>query len=102
MTIFVGAFQHDDLFHRVVTIVAVTSIVITAVYILRVVATLLLGPTTNEHHEHLGDARWYERVSAVTLITFVAFIGMAPYWLSTIIGESLQPIIDKLALINPF
>jgi len=102
MTIFVGAFQHPDLFHRVITIVAVTSIVITAVYILRVIAILLLGPTTNEHFDHLNDARWYEKVSAVTLISFVAFIGLAPFWLSSMIGGSLQPIISKILAFNPF
>ena len=37
------------LFHRVVTIVAASSIVITAVYILRVVGILLLGPIKNDH-----------------------------------------------------
>ena len=68
MTIFVGAFQHPELFYRIVTILAVSSIVITAVYILRVVAILLLGPTTNEHHEHLTDAKWFEKISVVTLI----------------------------------
>ncbi len=102
MTIFVGAFQHPDLFHRIVTIVAVSSIVITAVYILRVIAILLLGPTTNEHYEHLTDAKWYEKVSAVTLISFVAFIGLAPFWLSSMIGVSLQPIINKILAFNPF
>src|SRR5512137_1151374 len=44
MTIFVGAFQHPEPFYRTVTILAVSSMVITAVYILRVVAILLLGP----------------------------------------------------------
>jgi NADH-quinone oxidoreductase subunit M len=102
MTIFVGSFQHPDLFHRVATIIAVTSIVITAVYILRVIAILLLGPTTNEHYEHLTDARWYEKVSTITLITFVAFIGLAPFWLSSMIGVSLQPIINKILALNPF
>jgi NADH-quinone oxidoreductase subunit M len=102
MTIFVGAFQHPDLFHRVVTIVAITSIVITAVYILRVIAILLLGPTTNQHHEHLTDAKWYEKVSAITLIGFVAIIGLAPYFLTTMTGASIQPIIDRIMAINPF
>ncbi len=102
VTIFVGAFQHPDLFHRIVTIVAVTSIVITAVYILRVIAILLLGPTVNEHYEHLTDAKWYEKISAVTLISFVAFIGLAPFWLSSMIGVSLQPIINKILAFNPF
>ncbi len=102
MTIFVGAFQHPDLFHRIVTIIAVTSIVITAVYILRVIAILLLGPTTNEHHDHLADARWFEKISAVTLISFVAIIGLAPFWLSSMIGISLQPIVNKILALNPF
>lgn len=102
MTIFVGAFQHPDLFHRIVTIVAVTSIVITAVYILRVIAILLLGPATNEHYDHLKDAKWFEKVSAVTLITFVAIIGLAPFWLSSLIRVSLQPIVDKILALNLF
>ena len=102
MTIFVGAFQHPDLFHRIVTIVAITSMVITAVYILRVIAILLLGPTTNEHYDHLTDARWFEKISAVTLISFVAIIGLAPFWLSSMIRVSLQPIVNKILALNPF
>ena len=102
MTIFVGAFQHPEVFYRVVTIMAISSIVITAVYILRVVAILLLGPATNEHYQHLTDARWFEKVSAVTLIGSVAAIGIAPYWLSSMIGVSLQPIISKILSISPF
>ena len=102
MTIFVGAFQHPEPFYRVVTIVAVSSIVITAVYILRVVAVLLLGPTTNEHYEHLTDAKWFEKVSVITLISSVAAIGLAPYWLSSMIGISLHPIVEKILAISPF
>jgi NADH-quinone oxidoreductase subunit M len=102
MTIFVGAFQHAEVFYRVVTIVAVSSIVITAVYILRVVAILLLGPTTNEHYLHLPDAKWFEKVSVVTLIGSVAAIGLAPFWLSSMIGYSLHPIVSKILAISPF
>jgi NADH-quinone oxidoreductase subunit M len=102
MTIFVGAFQHPELFYRIVTIISITSIVITAVYILRVIAILLLGPVTNEHYEHLTDAKWYEKVSTVTLISFIVFIGMAPFLLSSMIGVSLQPIISKILALNPF
>lgn len=102
MTVFVGAFQHPDLFHRVVTIVAVTSIVITAVYILRVIAILLLGPSTNDHYDHLRDARWYEKVSVVTLITFIAVIGMAPFLLTSLLSTGIQPIIEKILAYAPF
>jgi NADH-quinone oxidoreductase subunit M len=102
MTVFFGAFQHPEPFYRVVTIVAVSSMVITAVYILRVVAILLLGPTTNDHFEHLPDAKWYEKISVVTLISSVAAIGLAPLWLSNMIGVSLQPIVTKILAISPF
>lgn len=102
MTVFVGAFQHTDTFHRVATIVVVTSIVITAVYILRVVAILLLGPVKDPHFEHLPDARWFEKISVATLVVSVAGIGLAPLWLSTMIGNSLQPIVQKILTLNPF
>jgi NADH-quinone oxidoreductase subunit M len=101
MTIFVGAFQHPDLFHRIVTIVAITSIVITAVYILRVIAILLLGPVTNPQYENFKDARWYEKISAIALIAPVAAIGLAPFWLSSMIGASMQPIINKILALSP-
>lgn len=101
MTIFVGSFQHTDTFHRVVTIVAVSSIVITAVYILRVVGALLFGPIKNDHYLHLDDAKWYEKLSTVTLILAIAAIGIAPLWLSDMIGISLQPIIDKITVMIP-
>lgn len=42
MTVFVGSFEHTDTFHRVFTIVACSSIVITAVYILRMVGKVIL------------------------------------------------------------
>jgi NADH-quinone oxidoreductase subunit M len=96
MTIFFGAFQHTDVFHRVATIVAVSSIVITAVYILRVVGVLLLGPIRDEHFLHLEDARWWERLSTITLVVSIAAIGLAPFWLSEMIGFSLKPIVEKI------
>lgn len=43
MTVFVGSFEHTDTFHRFFTILATTSIVITAVYVLRMVGKLLYG-----------------------------------------------------------
>lgn len=78
MTIFVGSFQHADFFHRAFTVAACCSIVITAVYILRVVGKILLGPVYNEHHRELTDATWWERLSTATLILAVAAIGCFP------------------------
>ncbi|MBD5185218.1 MAG: NADH-quinone oxidoreductase subunit M [Bacteroidales bacterium] len=78
MTIFVGSFEHTDFFHRAFTIAACSSIVITAVYILRVVGKLLFGPVYDEHHLTLTDATWWERLSTITLIICVAAIGCFP------------------------
>lgn len=96
MTIFVGSFQHPDVFHRVLTIAACASIVITAVYILRVVGKILLGPVFDKHHEELSDALWYEKIANVTLIISIAFIGMVPFLTSDIITDSLTSIISRL------
>ncbi len=93
MTIFVGAFQHPDLFHRVITIIAISSIVVTAVYILRVVGGLLMGPIKKEEYQNLEPAKWYEKLATVTLIAAIVIIGMAPLWLSDMIMNSLGVIL---------
>lgn len=98
MTIFVGAFQHQDLFHRAATILVVSSIVVTAVYILRVVGIMFLGPIKNKEHLKLKDATWYERLSTTTLLAAIIGIGILPLWLSNTISGSLQPIIEKISM----
>ncbi|HQJ90564.1 MAG TPA: NADH-quinone oxidoreductase subunit M, partial [Paludibacteraceae bacterium] len=88
MTIFVGSFEHTDLFHRFFVIMGCTSIVITAVYILRVVGKVLFGPVQDKHHESLTDAVWHEKIAAFGLIIAIAGIGLAPLWLSDMISNS--------------
>lgn len=72
------------------------SIVITAVYILRVVGKLLLGPVQDEHHLALTDATWFERLSTVTLIVCIAGIGCFPNWINETIQHSFAPIIAAI------
>lgn len=100
MTIFVGAFQNTDIFHRSVTILAASSIVITAVYILRVVAKILLGPAGDNLPSGIKDAVWNEKVVTIILIVAIAGMGLVPLWLSDMILNSLGPITEKLALIK--
>lgn len=106
MTIFVGSFQHADTFHRVLTIAGTTSIVITAVYILRVVGKILYGTCTNEHHLKLTDATWDERFAVIVLIACVAGLGLAPFWVSNMIEGSVAPLIQHIGYVastcNPF
>lgn len=96
MTIFVGSFAHSDMFHRTLTILACCSIVITAVYILRVIGKLLYGPVFDKHHLALTDAKWFERLSAVSLIVCVAAIGCFPNFFADIIRDSFTTIISVL------
>ena len=90
------AFMDNDTFHRVVTIIACTSIVITAVYILRVVGKILYGTCTNEAHLRLSDATWDERLSVVCLVVAIAGMGLAPLWASDMIRGSVSEIITHL------
>ncbi|NDV66840.1 NuoM family protein [Bacteroides sp. 224] len=94
MTIFVGSFQHTDVFHRTLTIIATTSIVITAVYILRLVGKILYGTPTNQEHLKLTDATWDERFTVICLIACVAGLGLAPLWISNMISESVLPMVS--------
>jgi len=98
MTIFVGSFANNDVFHRTATIIACTSIVITAVYILRVVGKILYQKVADPHYETLTDATWDERVAVCCLIFCVAGLGIAPLWVSNVISDSIGPLIS---VINP-
>ncbi len=78
------------------TIIAASSIVVTAVYVLRVVGILLLGQIKNNEYEKITDAKWYDRISVITLIAGITIIGMAPLWLSDMINGGLGPIVQKI------
>ena len=90
MTIFVGAFQNPEIFYRIFTIIAVTAIVTTAVYILRVVGKILYGKVENTHFLKLSDAVWHERIATVVLIVSIAALGMFPLWMSDMISNSVD------------
>jgi len=96
MNIFAGAFQHTDTFHRVMSILVVSAIVVTAVYILRVVGMMLMGPVRKEEHKNLETVTWFERVGIYMLLIPVVGIGIAPLWLSDLIKDSIFPFIERL------
>ncbi|MBN4085389.1 NADH-quinone oxidoreductase subunit M [Flavobacteriaceae bacterium AH-315-B10] len=94
MNIFVGAFQHEELFYRISTIIVVSSIVVTAVYILRAAGIMLMGPIKNEAYLDLPKVTWYEKTGILLLLIPIVGMGVAPFWLSEMILESLQPFIQ--------
>ncbi len=84
MTVFVGSWQNADAFHRIATIAACLSIVVTAVYILRAIGQTAMGPI-KESYSNLIDANWNERLAAIILILAILAIGIAPFWLNDLI-----------------
>ena len=96
MTIFVGSFENSDTFHRCCTIIACTSIVVTAVYILRTVGFILFEKVTNAHYEELTDATWDERFCVCCLIFCVAGLGSFPLWASNVINGAVGNILSVI------
>lgn len=94
MNIFVGAFENEGMFYRVATIISISAIVVTAVYILRVVGIMLMGPVKNPEFLNMQTATWYEKTGILLLLIPIVGMGVAPLWLSDMIYESLQPFIQ--------
>ncbi|MEO7312512.1 MAG: NADH-quinone oxidoreductase subunit M [Chitinophagaceae bacterium] len=97
MTVFMGSWQHADSFYRIATIVACASIVVTAVYILRAVGKVIMGPMENSEHGLLSDASWYEKAAASLLIIGIVAIGVAPFWLNNLVTPGTEIIMKNVA-----
>jgi len=95
MTVFMGSWEHPDTFSRVATILACLSIVVTAVYILRAVTKVSMGPLTTGFEE-LKDATWNERLAALILVAGIIAIGVSPNWLNDLIRPGAEIIMQKL------
>ena len=99
MTVFMGSWEQPDTFHRVATIVACLSIVVTAVYILRAVGQTAMGPIKAEFI-NLTDAKWNEKFAGIILLVGILAIGIAPFWLNNLISPSAEIIIQKLQAVK--
>jgi len=97
MTIFVGAFEVNTVFHRTLTIIATSSIVITAVYILRLVGKILYGQVQSKASSiELTDATWDERISLFVLVVAIAGMGLIPFGINRLISDSVLPFITQV------
>lgn len=97
MTVFVGSWQREGMFYRIATIAAAASIVVTAVYILRAIGNVAMGPVKNAEHAELKDASWNERLAAIVLVLAILAIGIMPYWLNDLIRPETEIIFKKLS-----
>ncbi len=99
--IFMGAFtKKQALFggfvpFQVIAILAISGIVITAIYILRVVMKTFFGPRKKEW-DHLQDARGIEMVPIVILIATLLLFGLLPSLQVDIINSGIAPLVAKI------
>ncbi len=97
MTIFMGSWQNTDAFHRIATIAAAMSIVVTAVYILRAIGNTVMGPIKNENYLTLKDAAWNEKLAAILLVAGILAIGIVPGWLNDLLRPAAEEIMNRIA-----
>jgi len=97
MTVFMGSWQNPNTWYRLATILACASIVVTAVYIMRAVGQVVMGPpkTGDGHTTHLSAA-WNEKLAAVVLIAGIVLIGMAPFLLNQLISPSTDQLMEHI------
>jgi len=96
MTVFMGSWQNADMWYRLATIAACASIVVTAVYILRALGKVMMGPVLDEHHLSITDAGWNEKLAAVLLIIGIVIIGVAPLFLQHLINPGVAAIMQNV------
>jgi len=93
--VFVGSFAHPATINRVCTILAVLSIVVTAVYVLRTVNALVNGPISYRFRQ-LTDASLLEKIPVTILLFCLLGMGILPGWIIDLVNAAINPIYNNL------
>jgi NADH-quinone oxidoreductase subunit M len=96
MTVFMGSWENAGAFHRIATIAACMSIVVTAVYILRAIGKVAMGPIVNQEHLQLTDVKWNEKLAAILLVGGILAIGLVPEWLNNLLSPAAEVIMNRI------
>ncbi len=94
-TIFVGAFKQ----HQVLAIIAISGIIITAVYILRTLGNVLFGPRRAEW-DHLQDLKGPEMVPLVILGSAILIGGILPFTLMDLINSGVGQLLLQIGTVQ--
>ncbi|HOW66809.1 MAG TPA: NADH-quinone oxidoreductase subunit M [Candidatus Paceibacterota bacterium] len=99
--VFIGAFALKTPWHRVMTVLAAASVVISAVYLLRALTRMFYGPLAQAEHGRLNDATFVEKVPLAILVFLLAFSGIFPGWMIRMIEYSMSPVLAQLQQFRP-
>lgn len=99
--IFLGSWEVEQvlfgwLHFRVLSILAIFGVVITAIYVLRVVQKVFFGPR-NPKWDHLTDAKGVEMVPIVILVGVLVLFGIFPSLLIDTINVGVGPLVAKIS-----
>ncbi len=94
-TIFVGAFST----FKVITIIAISGVIFTALYVLRALGNMLFGPR-NEKWDHLQDLKGPEMVPLVVLGLAIVLGGFFPFTLMDLINNGVGPLAAQIGQIQ--
>lgn len=106
VTILVGSWQRVGAYYQWATIIAAASIVVTAVYILRATAKVIMGPL--KINNSLGEAalaqldgrpaaNWNERAAVYLLAGGIIAMGIAPFLVTDFIYPATDFILQQLS-----
>jgi NADH-quinone oxidoreductase subunit M len=99
LMVFIGAYFVQgpySMFYKTVALISISSIVFTALYVLRVLQKTFYGPITDEHYKELKDASFVERVPIVMLVAVMIIVGLYPYPVIKVIDATVVPIAQTL------
>lgn len=95
LLVFLGAFR----VYPVAAAIAVTGILFTAIYVLRVVQKAFFGPA-KEAYAHLTDANPVEKTCLAILMLTLLGVGVYPGWLVNIINTTIGPLASLLEVVR--
>jgi len=91
----IGAFQADDTRFRMLVLIAVLGVVLTAAYLLWAMQRVFLGPL-NEKYKDLKDISAREIFSLAPLLFLCIFLGIFPFFLLDWMDKSVVNLMNML------
>ena len=104
-----GSWQNADFWYRLAVVAACASIVVTAVYILRALGKVMMGPlqipsgsspSLSSGNVAEADAHWNEKLAAALLIAGIVIIGVAPLLLQHLLNQSAADIMQNVSRVG--
>jgi NADH-quinone oxidoreductase subunit M len=95
LLVFLGAFNSGP-WMKVLAVLAASSVVFTAFFVLRVVQRTFFGPMRDSHFEGLDDAHWNEKLALGILAGVLVAFGLFPQPLLRLIDPSVLPILQRM------